>query len=414
MTALTDTEVRWPPGLGRPDADAAVVYLDLLHWIGLAKAATGHRGGARYADVLAACRSARDAGVAIFPLSAVHYMEVSKIVRPDRRADIATIMEELSGFRTLVGRAQLLRIEREAALDEVTLPRAYAPAGTSYVGVGFGHAFGRSGRLKLSGPAEHVRRFREQVGDDKVNELLALGQLMTERMVLRGPQSEAETMRVREHRWEPKATVTVAEERATDEQKLVELLNEKDPHRRRVRDFVRAYELTTEIDALARNLQTRPAVTGALLTGRNQLEAMIDLMPSLLVTVELKTAYHRNPHIRWTSHAMFDIDAMSVAVPYCDVVASDTETRAMINRTRLGDAMGTEIVSRPEEVAELLRDLTDRMSGERAGVSLGPAPRRHGRSIERTATMPPTAPTLPAWSCRADRRVDGRSGCESL
>jgi hypothetical protein len=117
MTALTDTEVRWPPGLGRPDADAAVVYLDLLHWIGLAKAATGHRGGARYADVLAACRSARDAGVAIFPLSAVHYMEVSKIVRPDRRADIATIMEELSGFRTLVGRAQLLRIEREAALD---------------------------------------------------------------------------------------------------------------------------------------------------------------------------------------------------------------------------------------------------------------------------------------------------------
>ena len=86
---------------------------------------------------------------------------------------------------------------------------------------------------------------------------------------------------------------------------------------------------------------------------------MIDLMPSLRVTIELKTAYRRNPQTRWTSNAMFDIDAMSVAVPYCDIVASDTEMRAMLDQTKLGKAMGTTIVSRPEELAELLLALTD-------------------------------------------------------
>jgi hypothetical protein len=359
MMASTDTEVRWPHGLGRSGTDATVVYLDLLHWVGLAKAATGHRDGARYVDVLAACRSARDAGAAMFPLSAVHYMEVSKIGRPGWRADIAAIMEEVSQYRTLVGRARLLAIERDSALDQITLARGYAPAITHYVGFGFGHAFGRGGRMKLSGPPEEVRRVREQLGDDKINELLAEGQLMAERMVLRGPLSEAETKRVCELGWEPKATVTVAEERATDEQKLVKVLNEKDPQRHRVRDFVCAAEICTEIEALARNLRNRPAVTATLLTGRDQLEAMIDLMPSLRVTIELKTAYHRNPQTRWTSNAMFDIDAMSVAVPYCDIVAPDTEMRAMLDQTKLGKAMGTTIVSRPEELAELLLALTD-------------------------------------------------------
>jgi hypothetical protein len=48
----TDVDYIWPP-LVRPRQGAPrLVYLDLNHWIGLAKAATRHRDGGRYEDVL--------------------------------------------------------------------------------------------------------------------------------------------------------------------------------------------------------------------------------------------------------------------------------------------------------------------------------------------------------------------------
>jgi hypothetical protein len=45
-----------------PAPEARLVYLDLNHWIGLAKANTGHPDGARHRDALAALRQAKTSG----------------------------------------------------------------------------------------------------------------------------------------------------------------------------------------------------------------------------------------------------------------------------------------------------------------------------------------------------------------
>ena len=37
----------WPTKITRPSSDVKLVYLDLNQWIGLAKAATGHKDGPR-------------------------------------------------------------------------------------------------------------------------------------------------------------------------------------------------------------------------------------------------------------------------------------------------------------------------------------------------------------------------------
>jgi hypothetical protein len=74
-------------------------------------------------------------------------------------------------------------------------------------------------------------------------------------------------------------------------------------------------------------------------------------MPSLEVAIELKTLYHRNGETRWDSNTIFDINAMSTAVPYCDAVVADNEVCAMLARTPLGSRMGTVLLCQPDELA---------------------------------------------------------------
>lgn len=96
--------------MARP-SETVIVYLDLNHWIGLAQAVTGHHLGVRHQPVLEACREARSNGTAVFPLSDAHYVEVSKIKSPQQRRDLASVMEELSDFTTLLARLDVMRIE---------------------------------------------------------------------------------------------------------------------------------------------------------------------------------------------------------------------------------------------------------------------------------------------------------------
>ena len=59
----------WPPSLKRPLTGRPVVYLDLNHWISLAKAAVGHEQGESFKDVLDTCRAAAVSGSATFVLA---------------------------------------------------------------------------------------------------------------------------------------------------------------------------------------------------------------------------------------------------------------------------------------------------------------------------------------------------------
>ena len=96
----SEVEYAWPRSLTLPVVRPRLVYLDLNHWIGLAKAATGHRDAGVYVDVLRASRDACNRGF-LFVLSGQHYMEMSLIRAPAQRAQIAEVMEELTGFASL-------------------------------------------------------------------------------------------------------------------------------------------------------------------------------------------------------------------------------------------------------------------------------------------------------------------------
>src|SRR5215211_4633925 len=67
-----------------------------------------------------------------------------------------------------------------------------------------------------------------------------------------------------------------------------------------------------------------------LFTDLESARRFVDSMPSADVCVSLMTAAHRNPETKWTGNDMFDIDALSVAVPYCDVVVTERHARHVL------------------------------------------------------------------------------------
>ncbi|MFF5500535.1 hypothetical protein [Streptomyces roseolus] len=181
----------WPRWLGRPEAGLRLIYLDLNHWISLAKAATGHKAGGRYREALEAVRTAAASGTTVFPLSATHYMEMSNIKDPRQRADIALVMEELSGFRTLLSRTIVMRFELEEALQNH--PRIRGPQMQHFplLNFGVGPSLGINGGIQIrsadGSDVTAASRLNWPGGPSAFDACKRDAELYMERGVLRGP-----------------------------------------------------------------------------------------------------------------------------------------------------------------------------------------------------------------------------------
>ena len=77
-------------------------------------------------------------------------------------------------------------------------------------------------------------------------------------------------------------------------------------------------------------------------------------MPSADVAVTLLAQYHRDWTFQWRKNHIFDIDAMSVAVPDCDVVVTDKQTVDALRRHHVPERIGTKVVHSLDELVESL------------------------------------------------------------
>lgn len=353
---------RWPPSLRREDDGRRAIYLDLNHWIGLAKADTGHRDGSRYTDLLHACRSAVQLGEVVFPLSGQHYMEMSGIRDPRQREDIARVMTDLSEFRTLLCRSLVMRLELEAVLDAQVGRRTIPYAPLNVIGTGFGHAFGINGQLQIrdrSGASPETIRQNWPGGPDAHDRLLAEMQYMGEWMMLRGP-ADADLDELSMNGFDPAAARRGQELRAQQEREQASRFDQDPRWRRgRIRDVVGArYVIVELMDMLNEGLADRRATLDDLVgEDRDAVRAVVDAMPSGDVHVGLQVAAHRNPQSSWTANDYFDIDALALAVPYCDVVVTERRRARDLAWSGCPHRLDTIVLTSPEELLEALPGL---------------------------------------------------------
>ena len=82
-------------------------------------------------------------------------------------------------------------------------------------------------------------------------------------------------------------------------------------------------------------------------------------MPSSDIAITMATARHRNPQTRWTANDIFDIDAMSVAVPYCDIVVTEHHACHALKAARADRRANTQLLANLDELARVVEASLD-------------------------------------------------------
>ncbi|MFF5361136.1 hypothetical protein ACFY4I_17365 [Streptomyces scabiei] len=284
-------------------------------------------------------------------------MEMVGIQDPRQRADIADVMEEVSGFTTLLSRTHIMRLEVEAALDRALDTDSPHLADIELLGHGIGHAMGMRGGLSIrsaSGDVTDEARAAWPDGPAAFDLMLANAREQLERSMLRGP-TDAEVPDLKAIGWDPTAAKRSAEERAESERLLAERLDNDPQYWNRLRDVVQARYMSLEvIDMLTQALLDRGRTLAEVVTGRESIRAFADCMPSADIHATLTEAAHRNREKSWEPNDIFDIDALSIAVPYCDVVVTERYASHVLHAAHLPRWMKTEVVPRLKDLTEWL------------------------------------------------------------
>ena len=338
------------------------MYLDQWVWIRLAKAAKGQPREASDMQVLAAVQDAAAAGVA-FPLSATHHIETSKRANPQQRLDIARTMASVSHCRTLRARKILLRHQMLRAMHLTFGRPAFRPEAPEVLGTGFRWAFeGEPGPMVLRGPDGLV----DPSTITGMPEFLRKANQLAEMMILAGPGDAEVSLLRREYGYRPEAMTEVEASRLEWEASYVDVLASHPASRAELRVRLQARELLHEHLAMYQALIGEYRINlsreigydpGRPNVSRRRMVAFADAIPSLRIAVDLKVELFRNPAKPWSMNAIHDIDALSMAMPYCHVVVPDSEMADLLSRSDAGSRHGTKIITKLSALPGVLPEL---------------------------------------------------------
>ena len=368
-------ELAWP-NVVRPAVP--ILYLDLNHFINLAKARQGLVSAAQgYSELWRSLSSAVGSDRVLVPLSAQHVWEMHGIPDPRQRNDLAVVMEELSGFQYLLGRVDIGQLEIEAGIRRI-LAEPDPPLPWPLIRPTIGQALGMVGGVKVVNEAgEDVsERARAEMGAVEFGAFIASANLAFERGLLAGPSDEDAEMLRHDYGYAPEVA------RLSGGSRLAflsgKLTDDERWRRGRLRDVVSAREFVHEwLDVLNRvNRERVEAGQADFDVSDPMVLRLISAMPHSQVAISLKTRLHLNPAHRWTTNDIVDIDAMSVAFAYCDAVFTDKAMRHVLASSPELRVFPTFLPARPEDLVDWLSSLQPSALGQDFLVGVG---RRRGR-----------------------------------
>lgn len=354
--------------------DLRLVYLDLNHWINLSKSKSGHKDGERYRPAFDACAAAVDEGSALFPVSLSTIMEINAIRDPQQRLWLRWTIEKLSRFRAVLPRAITAALEFEQALANKLDNIRLRTAPVDFVGVGIEWLVG-----------VHINpSIVDRQNNDVTTELISSlppefrwfmdPEFMSYTLigiVIEGPANPSEEADLKARGWNPQALTEMMDNRVLLESQFVRDLDEyiaTDPssvnwRKGRLRDIISARELYLETNEMFSAVLNQQELTIEDVFDTSETPSSIhhnrcitDSMPTFDVAVTLKTSYHRNRDHSWTRNDIFDIDAMSTVLPYCDMVVTDKAMASHVGRTKLAGRLDTTVMSSLDDLVEKLAE----------------------------------------------------------
>lgn len=292
------------------------------------------------------------AGQVIVLLSATMYQELSRIASLRQRTDLADVIAEISGFATITGRSVTTRHQVLTAL--AGRYGQLGPAPLRPLGIGIQFAAGDQRRLVLRGGDSTPPDLPQAV----MHEIETGMRALQEYMMARGPEP-GDLLALRAYGYRPEAVVQVEQDRLRREEQLAAMLRDGTTDRGRLGDLVHARYLFWELDSHLRTGLEQYGIDGSdfFAHGKEWLTAFLDDIPGAAITTTLTERGFRNADKTWKGNDLRDADAMSAAIPYCDVVLTDKYAAAQLARSPAVTRLGTLVLPRLRDLSERLLDL---------------------------------------------------------
>ncbi|MDV7991584.1 hypothetical protein [Rhodococcus sp. IEGM 1374] len=315
------------------------IYLDQAEWVDMTKCRVGHPGGARFRDIYDLATESVKRGQVSFVLSAAHYFETQRRRRPESRLDLGQTMAGLSNFHSITPVHALVPAEIRAYLTGSSLASLL-----DVFGVGFRHAFDIDMEVPRPDPAllsmvpPHVRR--------KLAEKFAY---QFELYVLAAPPDAGEAA---DRMFETVTQIHESAQRFADGQTTLGREIDRLKVRHKLAEVVVGNELSNIMEPLIVECLRCGVDVEDLLRSRETILNLLENLPSRWVESELRRVRLRNPQQRWVKNDLNDVLALSIAVPYCDIVVTEKQWANHLNQLGIAERYGTVVLHD-------LADLTD-------------------------------------------------------
>ena len=89
--------------------------------------------------------------------------------------------------------------------------------------------------------------------------------------------------------------------------------------------------------------------------GIEVLGPLVRAKPSRWTEREMRRLRHANPQKQWEGNDLNDVTALSVAVPYCDVVVTERQWAHFVDVAQLDRRFNTTVISDLRKLPELLK-----------------------------------------------------------
>jgi hypothetical protein len=300
----------------------------------LLRARDGHRAGERHRDALVVVEAAIAQNRLSLPLSSIHYIETARRFPHAKRAQLASLMATLSRYHTISPFPTLARCELRRAVAGQFGSRV-VPAAPTPFGVGADNAFSTnlieqcSSRLGPTAPlAKRVLEWAALAGNPEQD-----GPEHPVYAVHAGMQKEARRLEaLRDLRRPDGWTRGEKSQRVWAAQAYAESVDELN-------------------DAFAE----AGVPAGRLMAlGPAGITRFLKAVPTLYARYELGRFKEQATSQAWTANDLRDLQALSVAMVYADVVVTEKSWTALAKRAALDDHFGTTIVENLNDLVPIL------------------------------------------------------------
>jgi len=315
------------------------LYLDQNKWIALGQAHYGQPGGQPFQDALKAVRLAVESGKLIVPFSIVNAVEAMIHRDAGRRDRLARFLVELSGNRTMVPEAVACRWEIRNAVRHLFgkgSPTAVRPL---VVQTGFAHALGLGFEV-LGSATETVAAFRYMHSPEMTVAFLSKVSGQSEH-IEQARDGEAEAVSIFEGDRVRAAGLSLEDRRKQEFEGL----------------FFSTGLYRPDLEATLRELGLSARDFRARAHSAQDAARFLADIPNLDILLTLRLARDQDQVRPIDRNDIRDLDWLSVALPYSNIVVSENYWGHQVRATKLDRKYATVLLTDLRQLPEQLRVL---------------------------------------------------------